>query len=375
MQDRMRLSVPPGGAPKLRAVGSSYVKTGFKRPVLSGVRSAGLLPLRVLRTTVATPPNFRWQPQDLTSIMDQGNCGSCWAHAAASVLGDRVSIQTGGAVRTALSVQQIMECSAYLEDAKPTGCDGNEPYICLKSIKERAVPLYAYAQYARDYNAADSDPSKCAESSPKQPPTDRYTVTVDSVFMINEPVKTAGDDANVRNVQNMKNHIYFEGPIIGTFAVYSDFMDYDGKSIYEPSKKVLESGEQPGGHAIELIGWGTDPDSGVGYWVGRNSWGSGWPRSHDKCAGTGTFYFKMGSNTCDIESWCAGAIPVTHAPNLAPKDAGGMYPGESPCSENDFGRSSIVGGSSSNARLIFGLLLLAAVVAGGYLVYRRRAAS
>merc|ERR1712146_328648 len=29
-------------------------------------------------------------------------------------------------------------------------------------------------------------------------------------------------------------------------------------------------------HAVDIIGWGTDPKTGLDYWVARNSWGDGW---------------------------------------------------------------------------------------------------
>ena len=31
-----------------------------------------------------------------------------------------------------------------------------------------------------------------------------------------------------------------------------------------------------GGHAIKVVGFGTDKNSGQGYWIGANSWGTTW---------------------------------------------------------------------------------------------------
>jgi hypothetical protein len=380
--DRMRLAPNPG-APKLRAPGSAYRKTGFSRPVLSGVRSARTLPLRILKSSVPMPENFCWQPQDLTSTMQQGDCGSCWAHAAASVLGDRVAVQTRGATRTALSVQQLMECSEYPkapQEVAPVGCEGNEVYMCLKSMKDKGVALSAYNEYVRNYTGQPSDPNMCGSSGGRPAPADKYSVTVDSAFLINEPVQAPGDAANLRNIENMKHHIYFEGPIIGTFLCYSDFQDYDGMTIYEPSAAVVQADKNPGGHAIELLGWGKDPASGTGYWVGRNSWGADWPHSgHRKCTGTGTFYFRMGSNTCEIETWCAGATPTPRLAEKAPKDAGGMYPGESACAANAWDRGPGAGRSGYDGLMPSDLAITIAVVlvlvGVGVYVYRRRAAA
>lgn len=362
---KMRLAPNPG-APKLRMPGSSYKNTGFHRPVLSSVRGADALPLRILKSSVPIPNNFCWQPQDLTHTLDQGQCGSCWAHATASILGDRVSVQTSGKIRTALEVQQIMECSDYMKDCPPVGCEGNEIYIAIKSLVSKGTKLNAVGEYVRQYTAANSSQTGCTSDAGS-----KYNVTVSDAFLINEPVKTPGDDANKRNVENMKTHIYFEGPIIGTFMVYPDFQNYDGTSIYEPSQSAL-AGQPEGGHAIEVIGWGTDPSSGVGYWVCRNSWGTSWPAAHKQCNGTGTFYMRMGSNTCQIESWCAGVHPVPHNTDKAPKDAGGMYPGENPCTDNVWHDLKSVSGSNTAIIVALSVTILAIAAGIGFYVYKRK---
>lgn len=364
---KMRLTPNPG-APKLRAAGSSYKNVGFHRPVLASVHGAGALPLRILQASAPVPENFCWLPQDLTSTMDQGQCGSCWAHATASILGDRVSVLTNGAVRTALEVQQIMECSDYVAGCPPVGCQGNEIYIALASLASKGTKLNAVGQYDRKYAATDSSQSMCATS-----PDSKYNVTVAEAFLISEAIAEPGNEANKRNIQNMKNHIYFEGPIIGTFLVYSDFQNYDGTTIYEPSAAVL-SGSPEGAHAIELIGWGKDPASGAEYWVGRNSWGTAWPQNHRACSGTGTFFFLMGKNTCQIEAWCAGARPTIHNGEMAPKDAGGLYPGSTPCDDSNWHQlkdlSSVKVGQILGA--IVGITVIVGIGVAIYLYDRKR---
>jgi hypothetical protein len=336
--------------------------------VLAGVTTANVLPHRVLSTAETPPDNFCWQPQDLTATMDQGACGSCWAHAVSSVLGDRISVATNGATRTALSVQQIMECSNYLKTVSPVGCEGNEIYIALKSLVDKGAKLDARAEYLRQYAAAPSSSDMCSLGGS----SGRYNVTVESAFLISEPITAPGDAANLRNIANMKAHIYYEGPIVGSFVVYSDFMDYDGQTIYEPSAAVLaDKSKIVGGHAIELIGWGVDPQSGAGYWVGRNSWGTAWPSSHKKCAGTGTFYFRMGLNTCEMEAWCAGAKPIPHSPNLAPRDAGGANPEDTGCDAGSVIHKmrDVTSLGSGTGAIVVGVSLLALLAIAGSIFY------
>lgn len=205
-----RLSAAPGG-PKLRSTSTPYVATGFKRPVISSVSGTAKLSRRVLTSSVPMPDNFCWQPQDLTTVLDQGQCGTCWAHSMVSMLGDRVSAATNGKIRVALDVRQVQECSKYLSGATVGGCDGNDPYTALESFVEKKMPLRAINNYPRDYEGKPVNPKSCA----KVDPTDGYCVGVSQAFLISEPVITPGDRGNLSNIENMKQHIYNEGPIIG----------------------------------------------------------------------------------------------------------------------------------------------------------------
>jgi hypothetical protein len=355
--------VPHPGGPTPRKMGAAYPSTGFYRPSGSIIAPevGATLNLRVLRSSVPMPDNFSWQPQDLTSTMDQGQCGSCWAHAIASVLGDRASVITKGKVRTALSVEQLMECCDYLSGITPGGCDGNEIHTAMKSLVDKGTRLNAYTEYVRSYDAKSGDVKSCTSETSDT----KYSVSVSDAFMISDVIKTPGDATNIGNIENMKQHIYNEGPIVGTFIVHKDFYDYDGKSIYEPQANDTNV---EGYHAIELIGWGKDPKSGVSYWIGRNSWGSGWPSQHTKCAGVGTFYMKMGINTCEIENYCGGATPITHSSEKAPKDSSDTYPGDTGCEHHDDNGGGGDGGdtkSHHNMEMIIVLALVGLAVAAG----------
>jgi len=52
------------------------------------------------------------------------------------------------------------------------------------------------------------------------------------------------------------------------FTVYEDFMSYKS-GVYHHT-----SGIEKGGHAVKILGWGTE--SGVKYWLCANSWGTVW---------------------------------------------------------------------------------------------------
>lgn len=58
-----------------------------------------------------------------------------------------------------------------------------------------------------------------------------------------------------------------------------------------------------GGHAIKLIGWGTDEATNIPYWLVANSFNTDW-------GDHGYFKIKRGVNECDIESDVTAGIPL-----------------------------------------------------------------
>jgi len=84
------------------------------------------------------------------------------------------------------------------------------------------------------------------------------------------------------------------GPVETGFIVYSDFFSYHG-GIYHHV-----TGGARGGHAVKIVGWGSE--NGNKYWKIANSWGLGWGEG-------GFFRMKRGNNECGIESSVAFSSP------------------------------------------------------------------
>jgi hypothetical protein len=367
-----RFSVYPGG-PKLRA-GKVYKATGFKMPpptAMVAVHSA--IPVKTVTSTVLMPKNFCYTAGDLTPALDQGICGSCWAHALMFSIADRVAIMTKGRAQRSLSIRQIEECSAYLEGTQPTGCEGNDFGIAADSLVRNKVPLVLAEDYPRPYTVQPTEATDCGTFTAD---TNGYYVTLSDASAIIDPIGQVGDEIHHKNIENMKQHIYNEGPIAVAMNLYNEFQNYDGLTIYEPSEAAIAEGTE-GGHAIEIIGWGTEPSSGAQYWVCCNSWGPQWPVNHKTCAGIGYFYIRMGKNVMNIESWEGiSSIPVVHNLEKAPttKETD-IYPGE------EFAcRGKTVVGVSEKALIFFNpmhstsgkiaaaglVLLIAAIAIYGY---------
>ncbi|KIH48661.1 papain family cysteine protease [Ancylostoma duodenale] len=89
------------------------------------------------------------------------------------------------------------------------------------------------------------------------------------------------------NERSIRKEIMTNGPVVASFRVYSDFNLYKG-GIY-----IHTGGYERGGHAVKVIGWGTE--NGTDYWLIANSWNSDWGENG------GYFRILRGSNHCQIE--------------------------------------------------------------------------
>lgn len=97
---------------------------------------------------------------------------------------------------------------------------------------------------------------------------------------------------NVRSVSAIKEQLYQNGPVTAAFTVYDDFPTYKS-GVYTPTP----GGKELGGHAIKIVGWGSDP---VPYWLVANSWNDSWG---DKG------FFKIQMGVCGInDQMSAGDI-------------------------------------------------------------------
>ena len=85
----------------------------------------------------------------------------------------------------------------------------------------------------------------------------------------------------------IRREIYEHGPVTAGMEVYSDWVHYSS-GVYK-----VAGGEELGGHAVRIIGWGIE--DGEKYWQVANSFGTTWG---DK----GYFKIVRGVGNCGIES-------------------------------------------------------------------------
>nr|ABL85238.1 cysteine proteinase 4 [Necator americanus] len=224
-------------------------------------------------------------------IRDHSACGSCWAVSAASVMSDRLCIQTNGTNQKILSSADILACCG--EDCG-SGCEGGYPiqaYFYLENTGVCSGGEYREKNVCKPYPFYPCDgnygpcPKEGAFDTPKCRKICQFRYPVpyeeDKVFGKNSHILLQDNEARIRQ------EIFINGPVGANFYVFEDFIHYK-EGIYKQTY-----GKWIGVHAIKLIGWGTE--NGTDYWLVANSYNYDWGEN-------GTFRILRGTNHCLIES-------------------------------------------------------------------------
>jgi len=212
---------------------------------------------------MAVPTSFnavtQW-PKCVLPILNQAQCGSCWAFGATEALATRLCIATNGATFVTLSPQYLVNCDTANGNM---GCNGGYPDYAWQFMKSNGVPTMTCVPYL----GVDAACSKtCADKSAPQ-------------FYKASSVSTYSGPASIQAA------ILANGPIEVAFTVYQDFMTYSG-GVY-----VHKTGGVVGGHAVMMVGWGVSGSQN--YWICANSWTSSWGLQG---------YFWIAFGQCGIDS-------------------------------------------------------------------------
>nr|XP_037268488.1 LOW QUALITY PROTEIN: cathepsin B-like [Rhipicephalus microplus] len=231
-------------------------------------------------------------------IRDQSECGSCWAFGAAEAMSDRICIHTNGKVQVNISAEDLLTCC----NSCGGGCNGGFPAAAWHFYEKEGVVtggLYAtddgcqpyYFPPCEHYGTGPLPPCKGIKPTPKCVRDCRKgyekSYSVDKHY--GKKVYSISQDES-----QIKTEIFKNGPVEADFMVYADFMSYKSGVYQHHSDDVL------GGHAIKILGWGTE--NGVPYWLVANSWNKHWG---DK----GYFKILRGKDECDIEDHINAGIP------------------------------------------------------------------
>ena len=295
-----------------------------------------------VRTWIKIPNHFDgrkvWKGL-LTPVMNQGSCGSCWAFASTSTLGDRFNIQSMGLMHIQLSPAKLILCdfqgkefTAIHPDTNPeleaklnttnlinSSCYGNSLYDAWRYLYVIGTNTEQCIPYNKSVGATKTQFKEIGKfASPNELPlcsvvSGKIGDMCSNVHYddftgeeLGDPARfyrafhfyaVAGSARDKGNEYNIRHNIYCWGPVSSGIIVYPDFYTFDAKNeIYEWNGK----GPIVGGHAISIVGWGEE--NGKKYWIIRNSWGEEWGNN-------GFFRMVRGVNNCSLEENVITGVP------------------------------------------------------------------
>lgn len=262
-------------------------------------RFGAALPRRDIGDTdPQTDDHFDWRTEkELSSVSNQGTCGSCWAVATTTAVADHFSVRGLVSSVPKLSYTRSMICFS------DEPCSGGNPASLLKMASESSIGFVEESCVEEESWCGSGGCTaehfskvygKCGCT--KDASYKCYPVDKDSVQWLID------DGRDRKFTDYVKTWIKKEGPIIAAFAVFKNFKpELFEKNIYLEAKTEsggfdrdasLDHANFLGFHAVVVVGWGvehgvlTGPQrlQSVPYWICRNSWGSAW---------NGNGHFKM----------------------------------------------------------------------------------
>lgn len=238
-------ATPPDGPP------SNAEKEAHQKMMQAEMKSA--------RAT-AHPSAVDWRNKNghnyVTDVKNQGGCGSCVAFGTISALESAVKISKNSpGYNVDLSEAHLFYCLK----GDPNGCsNGWWPQQAYDKIQQNGVakenffPYTGSQQSCRVQNGWEATKTKITGST------------------------------RITNVNQIKEWIANKGPVSACYEVFQDFYSYRS-GVYRHV-----TGSSRGWHCVSVVGYN---DAG-GYWICKNSWGSGWGDNG---------YFKIKYGECSIE--------------------------------------------------------------------------
>ena len=316
------LPTPPdcsaGRAPMLQDISADYsgprlnaAQLVFTGPTIKPQQQQGLADL-----APEIPSEFSWRNKaGISAPRNQGACGSCWAFASTSALGDRYAIKHN--IKAPVpSVIWTMSCGDLPPGAsRAQQCRvGGNAENALEIFASKGVKLESCWPYSilarrgnRSVNCLDKLPKNCCYSCCGEGQTEAETYLQ---ALPNSGVRLAVEDGKggydvEATVKAIQREIMTKGPVIGNYIVFKDFMKYWSDSapwggIYKPNS----AGGNDGAHSVVITGWGEK--NGQRFWEIRNSWGR---------QGDDGYCYMAFSDPKDDKNWCGIDVPT---PNYIP---------------------------------------------------------
>ncbi len=186
------------------------------------------------------PSSIDWRSKGaVTTVKDQGQCGSCWTFSSTGAIEGAWAISKGQLID--LSEQQLVDCATGITYGSH-GCNGGEMEGAFKYvIKNGQCSLATYP-----YTAKDGSCQKCSAS-----------VHISSCY-----------DVKPNDQVSLKNAVAIQPVSVAIEADTKYFQSYSNGILTSPSCGTNLD------HGVLVVGYGTE--NGIDYWLVKNSWSTTW---------------------------------------------------------------------------------------------------
>lgn len=216
------------------------------------------------RTNRDPPASKDWRDKGMVSpVKNQGHCGSCWTFSTTGCLEAHGRIYNDN--YELLSEQQLVDCA---QDFDNHGCNGGLP-----------SHAFEYIRYNGGINSEDDYTYQAVQQECAFDP-----------FRIVSQVPYGSVNITALDEGELTDALAFVGPVSVAFQVVPGFKDYRS-GVYQSD--VCANGPMDVNHAVLAVGYGVDKDSGLGYYIVKNSWSADWGNE-------GYFWIVKGVNMCGI---------------------------------------------------------------------------
>lgn len=214
-----------------------YIGVGFNTRV-------GSYGCSTFTSTGACPSSIDWRNKNaVTSVKDQGQCGSCWTFSSTGAIEGAWAISSGKLVD--LSEQQLVDCATGISYGSH-GCNGGQMEGAFKYVIQNGQCLLSDYPYVSGTTKTGGNCQKCSSAVHLSgcydvKPNDHLALTY---ALSKQPVSVA-IEADTTYFQ------FYSGGVL-TSAKCGTNLD----------------------HGVLAVGYGTE--NGNDYYLVKNSWGSNW---------------------------------------------------------------------------------------------------
>jgi len=239
-----------------------HTMTGYNESLDSDVLLDPTVEGKFQEDTFGFPQSWDCRDHGLVStVRNQGSCGSCWAFAAVGAVEGAWAKEKGQLYR--LSEQELIDC-----DKSDGGCHGGGISSALTWVhNHRGLAKNA------DYGVGHYHPSQgnCHHKEEE---------TVASLKRVRHVAS--------KNEADLKRAVHNAGPVAMSVHVNKKFKAYKSGIFNDPTCP-----KNSANHAMLTVGWKYSTKEKKTKWIVKNSWGKSWGQG-------GYIYLEYGKNVCGM---------------------------------------------------------------------------